>query len=105
MDLAQHHDGVQGPIQLPIPTPIQAMADDLTRGRRHRGRPSQHGKGGLRAEPARMGPADQQPSSVDGPDPGLGQQGRRHGHDELAQFPLKLLGFLTGGQDPLGSQA
>jgi hypothetical protein len=45
-----------------------------------------------------MGPADQQLSSVDGPDPGLGQQGRRHGYDELAQFPLKLLGFLTGGR-------
>ena len=29
MDLAQHHDGVQGPIELPIPTTIQAMADDV----------------------------------------------------------------------------
>jgi hypothetical protein len=80
-------------MQLPVPTPVQAMADHLARGRLNGGRPSQHGKGGLRPEPARMGPADQQLSSVDGPDPGLGQQGRRHGYDELAQFPLKLLGL------------
>jgi hypothetical protein len=48
---------VQSPIQLPIPATIQAMADDLARGCRHRGRASQHGKGGLRAESARMGPS------------------------------------------------
>jgi hypothetical protein len=70
MDLAQHHDGMQGPIQLPIPTPVEAMADDLARGRLDRGRPSQHGKGGLRAEPARMGPADQQLGGLMGPTPG-----------------------------------
>jgi hypothetical protein len=39
MDLAQHHDRMQGPVQLPIPTTVAAMADDLTRGRLHRGRP------------------------------------------------------------------
>jgi hypothetical protein len=83
MDLAQHHDGVQGPIQLPVPATIQAMADQLARGRLDRGRPSQHGKGGLGAESARMGPADQQLGGVDGPDPGLGKQGRGHHRDEL----------------------
>ena len=57
MDLAQHHDGVQGPIQLPVPAPIQPMTDDLAGGRLDRGRPSQHGEGGLGAESARMGPA------------------------------------------------
>jgi hypothetical protein len=84
MDLTQHHDGVQGSIQLPIPTPVEAMADDLTRGRLHRGRPRQHGEGGLGAEPARMGPADQQLGRTDGSDPGLGEEGRGHGHDQLA---------------------
>jgi hypothetical protein len=29
MDLAQQHDGGQGPMQLPISTPVAAMADDL----------------------------------------------------------------------------
>jgi hypothetical protein len=52
MDLAEQHDGGQGPMQLPIPATIQAMADDLARGRRDRGRPGQHGKGGLRVETA-----------------------------------------------------
>jgi hypothetical protein len=42
MDLAEHHDGVQGPVQLPVPAPVEAMADDLTGGRRHWGRASQH---------------------------------------------------------------
>src|SRR5918992_5330874 len=58
MDLADHHDGGQGPMQLPVPAPVAAMADDLTRGRRDRGRPSQHGNGGLRTESARIRPAD-----------------------------------------------
>jgi hypothetical protein len=104
MGLAQHHDGVQGPIQLPVPAPVEAMADHLTGGRRHRGRPSQHGEGGLRTEPARMGPADQQLGSVDGPDAGLGQQGRGHGRDQLAQLRLQLLSVMSGGQGPLGGQ-
>jgi hypothetical protein len=29
MDLAQHHDGGQGPVQLPVPATVEAMADDL----------------------------------------------------------------------------
>jgi hypothetical protein len=41
MDLTQHHDGVQGPMQLPIPTPVEAMTDDLARGRLDRGRPTE----------------------------------------------------------------
>ena len=69
-----------------------------------RGRPGQHGKGGLRTEPARMGPADQQLGGGDGADAGLGQQGRGHGHDELAQFGLELVGVMSGGQGPLGGQ-
>jgi hypothetical protein len=84
MDLAEHHDGVQGSVQLPVPATVAAMADHLTRRGRHRGRPSQHGEGGLGAESARMGPADQQLGGVDGADPGLGEQGRGHDHDELA---------------------
>jgi hypothetical protein len=84
MDLAQHHDGGQGPMQLPIPTPVAAIADDLARGRRDRGRPGQHGEGGLGTEPARMGPADQELGGGDGADPGLGHQHRGHGGDELA---------------------
>src|SRR5215216_2121326 len=67
--------------------------------------PSQHGEGGLRAESARMGPADQELGGVDGADAGLGQQGRGHNHDELAQFGLQLVGVLTGSEDPLGGQA
>jgi hypothetical protein len=55
VDLAQHHDGVQGPIQLPIPAPIQAMAVDLAGGCLDRGAPGQQGEGGLRGEPAGMG--------------------------------------------------
>jgi hypothetical protein len=72
MGLAEHHDGVQGPIQLPVPATIQAMADHLARGRLDRGRPGEHGEGGLGAEAARMGPADQHLGGVDGADPGLG---------------------------------
>jgi hypothetical protein len=53
---------------------------------------------------ARMGPADQQLGGADGADPGLGQQGRGHDHDELAEFGLKLVGVLAGGQDQLGGQ-
>jgi hypothetical protein len=104
MDLAEHHDGVQGPIQLPVPTPVEAMADHLAGGGLDRGRPRQHREGGLRTEPARMGPADQQLGSVDGADPGLVHQGRGHGHDELAQFRLQLLGLMPCCQDPLGSE-
>jgi hypothetical protein len=52
-----------------------------------------------------MGPADQQLGGGDGPDAGLGQQGRSHGHDEQAQLGLQLLGLLSGGQGPLGGQA
>ena len=51
-----------------------------------------------------MGPADQQLGGGDGADPGLGEQGRRHDGDELAQFGLEPVGVLTGGQDPLGGQ-
>ena len=29
VDLAEHHDGGQGPVQLPVPAPVAAMADDL----------------------------------------------------------------------------
>jgi hypothetical protein len=49
-----------------------------------------------------MGPADQQLGGADGSDPGLGQQGRRHGHDELAQLQLQLLGLTPCDEDPLG---
>jgi hypothetical protein len=52
-----------------------------------------------------MGPADQQLGSGDGADPGLGQQGRGHGRDELAQLRLQLLGVMPGSQGPLGGQA
>jgi hypothetical protein len=51
-----------------------------------------------------MGPADQQLGGADRADPGLGQQGRGHDHDELAEFGLKLVGVLAGGQDQLGGQ-
>jgi hypothetical protein len=95
----------KAPIQLPIPAPVAAMTDDLARGGLDRGRPSQHGEGGLGAESARMGPADQQLSGGDGADPGLGHQHRGHGRDELAQLGLQLLGVSSGGQDPLGGQA
>jgi len=105
MGLAEHHDGVQGPVQLPVPTTIEAMTDDLARGGLDRGRAGQHGKGGLGSESARLGPADQQLGGVDRADAGLGQQSRGHGHDELAQFGLELVGVLTGGQDPLGGHA
>jgi hypothetical protein len=32
MDLAEQHDGGQGPMQLPVPATIQAMADDASTG-------------------------------------------------------------------------
>ena len=51
-----------------------------------------------------MGPADQQLGGADRSDPGLGEQRRRHHHDELAQFPHEPVGVMTGGQDPLGGQ-
>jgi hypothetical protein len=105
MDLAQHHDGVQGPIQLPISAPVEAMADDLAGRRLDRGRPSQHGESGLGPESAWMGPADQQLGGVDGTDAGLGHQGRGHDRDELAQLRLQLLGVVSGGQGSLGGQA
>jgi hypothetical protein len=104
MGLAEHHDGVQGPMQLPVPATVAAMADHLAGRGLDRGRPSQHRNGGLRAESARMRPPDQQLGGADGSDPGLGQQGRRHDQDELAQFHLQLLGVLPGGQDPLRGQ-
>src|SRR5829696_5477373 len=44
MDLAEHHDVVQGPVQLPVSAPVEAMADDLARGRRDRGRPASMAK-------------------------------------------------------------
>jgi hypothetical protein len=71
-------------MQPPVPTTVEAMADDLTRGGLHRGRASQHGEGGLGAEAARMRPAGQQLGSVDGADPGLAEQGRGHDRDKLA---------------------
>ena len=40
LDLAEHHDGVQGSVQLPVPAPVAAMADHLARGGRHRGAPA-----------------------------------------------------------------
>jgi hypothetical protein len=39
-----------------------------------------------------------------GPIPGWAEQGRGHGHDELAQLRLQLLGVSSGGQGPLGGQ-
>jgi hypothetical protein len=42
MGLTEHHDGVQGPIQLPVPATVKPMADDLAGGRLDRGRTSQH---------------------------------------------------------------
>jgi hypothetical protein len=102
MDLAEHHDGVQGPIQLPVPTTVKPMADHLTRGRLDRGCPSQHGRGGLRPESPRMGPADQQLGGVDGSDPRLGQQDRAMAVTSWRSSAWSCRAVLSGGQDPLG---
>ena len=44
MGLAEHHDGVQGPVQLPVPTTIEAMTDDLARGGLDRAAPASMAK-------------------------------------------------------------
>jgi hypothetical protein len=54
----------------PVPTTIQAMADDLAGGRLHLGRPSQHGHGGRGAEPARIRRLISSWAALMGPIPG-----------------------------------
>jgi hypothetical protein len=73
---------VQGSVQLPVPAPVEPVADHLPGGGRDGGDAGQHGEGRLRAQPTRVRPADQQLRGGDRSDARLGEQHRRDGLDQ-----------------------
>jgi hypothetical protein len=80
--LAEHHDGVQGPMQLPMSAPVEAMTDRLAAGRLHRAAPASMAK----AASERNRPGwDQLISSwapLIGPIPGWASKARVHNGEE-----------------------
>jgi len=87
---ARQDDGVQSPVELPVTTTVEAVADDLARRRLNRGGPAEHGESGLRTEPTRVRPGSQQLRGADYPDARLGQQPCGGPTDERVELGLEI---------------
>lgn len=75
---------VQGPVQSPVATTIEAVADGVARRRRDGVHPGQGGEGGLGADPPVMGPCGEADGGGHWPDAGLLEQ--RSGLAGLDEF-------------------
>jgi hypothetical protein len=93
MLLAGEHDGVQRPVELTIAAPVEAMPHDLARGRLDRRRATQVGEGGLRAQPAGVGPGVDDLGGADHADARLGQQLGHEPDHELLELGLQVVGL------------
>ena len=92
-------DGVQGPVEVAVAAAVESVSGPLPAAGFQRGGAGQGGEGGLAADPAAVGPADEQLRGDDGADAGLGEQGRpgRVLFEQGEQFRVELVGSgLTG---------
>jgi hypothetical protein len=91
--LAGEHDGVQRSVELTIAASIKAMPYDLARGRLDRCGAAQGGEGGLRAQPADVGPGVDDLRGADHAHARLGQQLGHEPDHELLELGLQVVGL------------
>lgn len=85
--------GVKGPVEVSVAAAVESVPGPLPAAGFQRGGAGQGGEGGLAADPTSMRPAHEQLRGDNGPDSGLGEQGRsgrvlpEQGH----QFGIELV--------------
>ena len=90
-------DGVQGAVEVAVAAAVEPVPGPLSAAGLQRGDAGEGGEGGFVADPAAVGPADQQLRSDDGADAGFGEQRRAGGVLRLTRRQLGVeLGGLAG---------